>query len=100
MAKMIHSAIWDSERFVLKDGRSLHIMKFVGAVRNFGVNTKYVQINVEDGTGLVQVILWREEKECTTQCGLIHECNSNCFICVIEKVEDYYSVHKIITFDV
>jgi hypothetical protein len=23
-AKMIHSAVWDSERFVLKDGRSLH----------------------------------------------------------------------------
>ncbi len=25
MAKMIHSAVWDSKRFVLKDGRPLHI---------------------------------------------------------------------------
>jgi hypothetical protein len=62
MAKMIHSAIWDSERFVLKDGRPLHIVKLVGAVRNFRVNSKHVQIDVEDGTGLLRVILWRKEK--------------------------------------
>jgi hypothetical protein len=64
-AKMIHSAIWDSERFVLKDSRPLHMVKLVGAVRNFRVNIKHVQINVEDGTGLVRVILWRKQKECT-----------------------------------
>ncbi len=57
MAKMIHSAIWDSERFILKDGRPLHMVKLVGAARNFHVNVQYVQINVEDGTGLVRVIL-------------------------------------------
>jgi hypothetical protein len=57
MAKMIHSAVWDSEGFVLKDGQPLHMMKFVGVVRNFSMKTKYVQIDVEDGTGLVQEIL-------------------------------------------
>jgi hypothetical protein len=31
-AKMIHSAKWDSERFVLKDSRPLHMVKLVGAV--------------------------------------------------------------------
>ncbi len=61
-SKMIHSAVWDSERFVLKDGRPLHMVKLVGAVRNFHVNIKHVQIDVEDGTGLVRVILWREKK--------------------------------------
>ncbi len=34
-AKMIHSAVWDLERFVLKDGRLFHMVKLVGAVRNF-----------------------------------------------------------------
>ena len=29
-AKMIHSAIWNSEQFVLKDGRPLHMVKLVG----------------------------------------------------------------------
>jgi hypothetical protein len=70
-AKMIHSAIWDSERLVLKDGRPLHMVKLIGAVRNFRVNIKHVQIDVEDGTGLVQVILCRKEKECMAQHCLI-----------------------------
>ncbi len=61
MAKMI-SAIWDSKRFVLKDGRPLHMVKRVGVVRYFRVNIKHVYIDVEDGTGLVQVILWRNKK--------------------------------------
>jgi hypothetical protein len=75
------------------------MMKFVGAVRNFRVNTKYVHIDV-DGTGLVWVIFWREQKEYTAQHQLIHECNSNCYICVIGKVGDYYGVHEMIAFDV
>ncbi len=99
-AKMIHSAIWDSERFILKDGRLLHMVKLVGAVINFRVNIKHVQIDVEDGTGLVRVILWRKEKECTAQRFLIDECNSNHYIHVIGEVEDYYGVHEIIAFDV
>jgi hypothetical protein len=57
-AKMIHSAIWECERFVLNNGRPLHMVKFVGAVKNFRVYTKYIHIDVEDGTGLVWVILW------------------------------------------
>jgi hypothetical protein len=99
-AKMIHSAVWDSERFVLKDGRSLHMVKLVGAGWNFHVNIKHTQIDVEDGTGLVRVILWRKKKECTAQHCLIDECNSNCYIRVIGEVKDYYGVHKIIAFNV
>jgi hypothetical protein len=64
------------------------------------VNIKHVQIGVEDGTGLVQVILWRKEKECTVQRCLIDKCNSNHYIHVIGEVEDYYGVHKIIDFNV
>ncbi len=30
MARMIHSAVWNSKRFVLKDGRPLHMAKLVG----------------------------------------------------------------------
>ncbi len=66
-AKMIHSAIWDSERFVLKEGQPLHNVKHVGAIRNFCVNIKHIQIDVEDGTGLVRVMLWRKENKCTAQ---------------------------------
>ncbi len=97
---MIHSAVLDLERFVLKAGRPLHMVKLVGAVRNFRVNIKHVQIDVEDGTGLVRVILFRKEKECTAQRRFIDECNSKRYIRVIGEVEDYYGVHEIIAFDV
>jgi hypothetical protein len=99
-AKMIHSAVWDLERFFLKDSQPHHMIKLFGAIRNFRVNIKHVQIDVEDGTGLVRVILWRKEKECMAQRRLIDECKSNRFICVIGGVEDYYGVHEIIAFDV
>ncbi len=99
-ARMIHSAVWNSERFVLKDGRPLHMVKLAGAIRNFRENISHVQIDVEDGIGLVRVILWRKEKECTAQRQMIHKCNTNHYICVIGEVEDYYGVHEIIPFDV
>ncbi len=79
---MIHSAVWDLERFVLKDGQPLHMDKLVGAVRNFCGNIKHVQIHVEDGTGLVRVIIWRNKRECTAQRCLLDKCNVNCYICV------------------
>jgi hypothetical protein len=99
-ATMIHSAVWDCKRFVLKDGRPLHMVKLVGAVRNFRVNIKHIQINVEDGTGLVRVILWRKQYECMAQRHLIDECNCNRYICVIGEVKYYYGVHEIIALDV
>ncbi len=61
-AKMIHSSVWDSKRFVLKDGRPLHTVKLVGAIRNFRGNNKHIQIDAEDGTGLVRVILKRNKE--------------------------------------
>ncbi len=43
------------------------MVKLVGAVRNFCVNIKHIQINVEDDTGLVRVILLEGKKrmQCT-----------------------------------
>ncbi len=66
---IIHSAVWECDRLILKDGRLLHMVKFVGAVGNFSVNTNYVQIDVEDGTELVWVILWREQKNAQHSIG-------------------------------
>ncbi len=92
MAKMIHSAVWDSERLILKDGRLLHMVKLVGAVGNSRGNIKHVQINVADGTELVRVILWRNKRECMAQHCLLDKCNSSRYIRVIGEVKDYYGV--------
>jgi hypothetical protein len=98
--KMIHSAIQDCKRFILKDGQPLHIVKLVGAVRNFCVLDKHVQIDLEDGTGLLRVIFLGKQKECTAQCHLIDKCNGNHHIRVIREVADYYGVHEIIAFNI
>jgi hypothetical protein len=100
MAKMIHSTVSECKRLDMKDGQLLHMVKFVGTVRNFSMNIKNVMINVEDGTGLVRVILWRKEDECTAESRLIHKCNGNGYIRVIGEVQDYYGVCEIIAFDV
>ncbi len=97
---MIHSAVRDCKWVVLKDGRPLHMVKLVGAIRNFRVHVKHVQIDLEDGTGLVPVIFWQKQKECMAQHHLIDECNGNCYICVIGEVEYYYGVHEIIAVDI
>ncbi len=98
--KMIYSAVQDFKRFVLKDGRPLHMVKLVGAVRNFRAHDKHVQIDLEDGTGLLRIIFLRKQKECTAQRHLIDECNGNRYIRVIGEVVDYYGVHEIIAFDI
>jgi hypothetical protein len=99
-ARMIHSSVWNSKWFVSKDIQLLPMVKLVGAIRNFHENITHVQIDVEDGTGLVRVILWRKEKECTAQHQMVHKCNSNHYICVIGEVEDYYGVQEMIAFNV
>jgi replication factor A2 len=88
------------KKVCLKDNRPFHMVKLVGAVRNFRGNIKHLQIDVEDGTRLVRVILWRNKRECTTQHCLLNKCNSNCYIRVMGEVKDYYGVHKIIAFNV
>jgi hypothetical protein len=50
------------------------MVKLVGAISNFRVNIKHVQIDVEDGTGLKRVILWKEQKEGMAQHQMIHDC--------------------------
>ncbi len=76
------------------------MVKLVGAVRDFCMHDKHVQIDLGDGTGLMRIIFWRKQKECTAQGHLIDECNGNHYICVIGEVADYYGVHEIIGFDI
>jgi hypothetical protein len=76
--KMIYSAVYKCKRFVLKHGHPHHMVKFVGAVRNYSENIRNVIKNVEDGMGLVWVILWQKQNECMEAQRLIHECNGKC----------------------
>ncbi len=76
------------------------MVKLVGVVRNFRVHDKHVQIDLEDGTGLLPIIFWRKQKECTAQRHLIDKYNGDRSIRVIGEVADYYGVHEIIAFNI
>jgi hypothetical protein len=69
---MIHSAVNTCNRFVSRDDPPLHRVKLVGAVRNYHENIKNIIIDVEDGTGLVQVIVWCKGNECKAVLALSH----------------------------
>ncbi len=84
----------------MKDGRPLHMVKFVGAARNYSENLKNAMIDVGDDMGLVRVILCKKQNECMAEQRLINNCNGNGYICVVGEVKDYYGVHEIIAFNV
>ncbi len=61
--KMIHSTVQDCERSVLKDGRLLHMVKLVGAVRNFRVhdsNCSHDDNNIHSRKGLAVCLTYPE----------------------------------------
>jgi hypothetical protein len=70
MVKMIHLTVSKGNRFFLKDGRPLHMAKLAGAVLNYDEDTKNIKIILEDGTGIVKVILWHNQKECSVAVAL------------------------------
>jgi hypothetical protein len=64
MAKMVHSALEDPSGgidLLLADGQPLHMVKLVGVVHQHEERSTNVFIDVEDGTGLVQVKVWVNE---------------------------------------
>jgi hypothetical protein len=61
---------------------------------------KNFMIYDEDGMGLVLVILWWKQNECTAVQALIHKCNGHGYICVIGEVTVYYGIYEIMAFDV
>jgi hypothetical protein len=65
----------------------------------FGI-TKNTKIDVEDGTGLVRVIVWHDQKDCSAALALCCACRGNNYICVIGEVRNYFDTKKTLEFDV
>jgi hypothetical protein len=78
------------------------MVKLVDAVWNYDEGTKNTKIDVEDGTGtgLVRVMLWHEENECSVASALHHACKVKSYIRVIGEVRSYFKMKEIMAFDV
>lgn len=104
-AKMIKEALGDPSGGTdmnLKDGRALHMIKLVGAVRNHEERSTNVFIDVEDGTGLVQVKVWvNEGDECSAAASLRQQASmDHVYIRIIGQIREFEGQRQIIANDV
>jgi replication factor A2 len=75
---------------LLEDGRKLHHVKIVGAVRNiedFSTNCLY---NIEDGTGLIEVKQWIDTNDCSALQEIREAClKDGTYLSIVGQIKDY-----------
>ncbi|KAL7534724.1 hypothetical protein ACHAWF_004933 [Thalassiosira exigua] len=103
--KMVLSALGDPSGggdLSLLDGRPLHMVKLVVAVRSHEERSTNVFLDVEDGTGFVQVKCWvNDGDECSAQSKLRQAAmQDHTYIRVIGQVKDFDGQRQIVANDV
>jgi hypothetical protein len=99
--KMIHSAVSENNYFFLKDGRQLHLVKVVGALLHFHEFRDTFNMEIEDGTGRMRVVLPLPScPECSGALQLRRKCTINSYVRVIGMVVDDFNMRTIIASDV
>ena len=102
---MINSALGDptgGSDLSLKDGRPLHMVKIVAAVRNHEERSTNIFIDVEDGTGFTQVKVWVNEGD---DCSAITRfrqaaCVDHAYVRIIGQVREFDGTRQIVANDV
>ncbi|KAL9189778.1 hypothetical protein ACHAXT_009453 [Thalassiosira profunda] len=103
--KMIQTAMMDptgGSDISLKDGRALHMVKLVAAVRTAEDRSTNMMIDVEDGTGLTQVKVWVNEGD---DCSEVQKMRTACavdgtYIRIVGQVKEFDGARQIIANDV
>eukprot|EP00571_Detonula_confervacea_P012750 CAMPEP_0172299862 /NCGR_PEP_ID=MMETSP1058-20130122/2054_1 /TAXON_ID=83371 /ORGANISM="Detonula confervacea, Strain CCMP 353" /LENGTH=172 /DNA_ID=CAMNT_0013009433 /DNA_START=16 /DNA_END=531 /DNA_ORIENTATION=+ len=103
--KMINDALGDPSGggdLSLKDGRPLHMVKIVAAVRSHEERSTNVFIDVEDGTGFTQVKVWvNEGDECSAITQLRGQAGTDhTYIRIIGQVREFDGTRQIVANDV
>jgi len=90
-AKMLLSTVTNSEgALVLADGRELHQVKLVGAVRSAADNSTNITYEVEDGTGLVEIKQWNDDNDCQALAEMRALCaQDHVYIKCVGQIKDY-----------
>lgn len=73
----------------LKDGRSLHHVKIVGAIREKMDNSTNVLYTIEDGTGLLDVKQWADVNDCSFLLEQREKLTETKYVSVIGSVKDF-----------
>ena len=86
----------------LKDGRTLYMVKIVGCVRAHEQKSTNLTLQIEDGTGLMEVMTWMNEgDDCSAVANLRQECCKDCeFVRVIGQVKEFDGKRRIQATDI
>lgn len=81
----------------LEDGRDLHYVKFIGAVRSVEDFSTNVTYTIEDGTGLIEVKQWIDDNDCNAVAEMRQEClKENIYVKVVGQLKDYDSKKNLV----
>ncbi len=102
---MVHSALGDPSGgtdLSLADGRPLHMVKLVGAVRQHEERSTNVFIDIKDGTGLIQVKVWVNERDkCSMASSLRWDAlTDHAYMRVIGQVRKFDGQRQIVANDI
>lgn len=85
----------------LNDGRPIHMVKLVAAVRSVEERSTNMFIDIEDGTGFAQVKVWiNEGEDCSAISNFRQQCTDHTYIRIIGQVKEYDGARQIIASDV
>jgi len=90
-ARMILQAQSNAENSLsLPDGRELHHVKLIGAVRSYEEASTNATFSIEDGTGLVDVKQWSDNNDCAAVIEMRQACmQDHVYVKIIGQVKDY-----------
>ncbi|EJK75519.1 hypothetical protein THAOC_02754, partial [Thalassiosira oceanica] len=102
--RMIAQALGDPSDqgdLTLKDGRSLHMIKIVGAVREADLRSTNLFVQLEDGTGLMQVKVWINDGDDPSAISQLRQeaCREHSYIRVIGQVREFDGSRQIVAND-
>jgi replication factor A2 len=74
----------------LRDGRELHRVKLVGAIRSYEVHSTHIVYSIEDSTGLIEVKDWLNQDDNPASAQLRQEaCQDHIYVRIIGQLKDY-----------
>mmetsp|Transcript_48775 Transcript_48775/g.146966 ORF Transcript_48775/g.146966 Transcript_48775/m.146966 type:complete len:271 (+) Transcript_48775:484-1296(+) len=100
--RMIHSAAKNAEdNMALPDGRELHQVKIIAAVRSAEDSSTKVTYQVEDGTGLLEVQKWVDDNESPAGAEFRQQSmQDHVYVRVIGQVKEYDNRKSIVAYSI
>lgn len=100
--RMVLSANKNAEEdMALSDGRALHQVKIVGAVRSADDSSTKVTYHVEDGTGLIEVQKWVDDNESPAAAEFRQKSmQDHIYVRVIGQVKEYDGKKSIVAYSI